>query len=75
MIRALIQNIREKSSPYNEVQNLCSANKFYKRFQMKKVTGSVFSMTKRKIKIISHLSCVAKCRLLQNIDIETSAFA
>ena len=37
-------------------QILCSVNKFYKRFQMTKITGSVFSMTYKKIENISRTS-------------------
>ncbi len=52
-IRALIQNIREKNRIYREIPNLFSGNKSYKRFQMTKITGWIFSMTYKKIENIS----------------------
>ena len=55
-IRALIQNIREKNRIYREIPNLFSGNKSYKRFQMTKITGSIFSMTYKKIENISRTS-------------------
>ena len=57
-----------------EFPNLWSGNKFYKRFQMKQITGSVFSMTNKKIDKFSHLNCVGKCSLPQNIDNETTGY-
>ena len=52
-------------------QILCSVNKFYKRFQMTKIRGSVFSMTNKKIENISHLDCVAKWRVNCKVSITT----
>ncbi len=59
-IRALIQDVKEKGMPYDEVPNLCSEDEFCKRFQMTKIRGSVFSTTNKKIEKTSHLDCVAK---------------
>ena len=70
-IRALIQKFREKSRIYQEIPNLCSGNNFYKRFQMTKIAGSVFSMTNKKIENISHLDCVAKWRVNCKVSIKT----
>jgi hypothetical protein len=58
-----------------EFPSFCSANIFYKQFQMKGNTGSVFSMTNKKIKNVSHLNCIAKWCLLRNIDNEVGGFA
>jgi hypothetical protein len=70
----LSQNIRDKNRTCEELPNLWSGNKFYKPLKMKKITGSVFSMTNKKIDKFSHLNCVGKCSLPQNIDNETTGY-
>ena len=70
-IRALIQNIREKNRIYREIPNLFSGNKSYKRFQMTKITGSIFSMTYKKIENISCTSIA----LLNGVNCKVSTTA
>jgi hypothetical protein len=41
---------------------------------MKQNTGSVFSMTYKKIENVSQLNCVSKSSLPQNIDNETTGY-
>ena len=49
-IRALIQKFRKKNSIYQECPNLCSGNKFYKRFQMTKLEDQYLARLIRRSK-------------------------